>query len=222
MWCIPPKENAEFVANMEDVLEIYTLPYDEKRPVVCIDESSKQLIGEIRTPIPIEPGNPEKYDSEYVRNGVCNMFMSFEPLSGIRHVKVTDHRTSIDWALYIKEIVDVQYSQADKIVIVQDNLNTHTPASLYKAFNPKEARRIINKLEFHYTPKHGSWLDMAEIELSVLSRQLPKRIPTKEELVAKVAAWEKKRNNKVVKVNWQFTTADARIKLRKLYPVFDD
>jgi hypothetical protein len=204
---------------MEDILEVYKLPYSKSRPLICIDESSKQLIKEVRTPIPAQPGEPEKYDSEYERNGVCNLFMIFAPLEGWRHIKVTDRRTKSDWAECIKEVVDVHFPHAEKIVLVEDNLNTHKPASLYEAFTPKEALRISKRIEFHYTPKHGSWLDMAEIELSVLMSQcLNRRIENKETLKQEVAAWEKQRNADLAKVSWRFTTEDARIKLKKLYP----
>ncbi len=204
---------------MEDVLEVYKRPYDEKRPVVCMDELNKQTIKEIQTPLPIEPGKPQRFDTEYERNGTCNIFLSFEPLKGKRQLKVTTRRTKVDWAHYIKGLVDEEYSEAEKIVLVQDNLNTHTGASLYEAFEPSEAKRILEKLEFHYTPKHGSWLNMAEIELSHLSRQcLDRRIPDRETLEKEVSAWLKQRNLEASRVDWQFTAEDARIKLKKLYP----
>jgi hypothetical protein len=204
---------------MEDILEVYKRPLDPRRPLVCLDESSKQHIKEVVNPIPIEPGKPERYDTEYERNGVSNLFMMFEPLTGWRQVEVTDRRTAIDWAHQIKFLVDVRHKDAEKVVLVGDNLNTHSPASLYKAFSPEEARRIIDKLEFHYTPKHGSWLDMAEIELSILSRQcLNRRIPTQDILRREVKAWEEKRNESKVTTQWRFTTEDARIKLKRLYP----
>lgn len=205
---------------MEDVLEVYKRPYDEKRPLICMDESSKQLIGETRIPLSGKPGRVERYDTEYKRKGTCNIFMCIEPLSGKRHVKITDRRTKLDWALFIKELVDTHYSDAEKIVLVMDNLNTHTGGSLYEAFPPKEARRLLEKLEIHYTPKHGSWLNIAEIEFSHLNRQcLNRRIPNKEIIIREVSAWEKQRNQCHSKVDWQFTTEDARIKLKKLYPV---
>lgn len=211
------------MSAMEDILELYKLPYDPKRPLVCLDETSKQQLIEVRNPIPIEPGNPERYDTEYERNGVSNLFMIFEPLAGWRHVEVTDSRTAIDWAHQVKALVDGRYKDVDKIVLVEDNLNTHTPASFYKAFKPEEARRIIDKLEFHYTPKHGSWLDMAEIELSILSRQcLNRRIPDQETLRREVAAWEVQRNDCKTTMDWRFTTEDARIKLKRLYPVLPE
>lgn len=204
---------------MEDVLDVYKRPYDRKRPVVCLDETSKQLIGETRQAVPAAPGRPAREDSEYVRNGVANLFMVFEPLGGKRKVKVTERRTKLDWAECVREVVDGMYPQAQKIVLVMDNLNTHSPASLYEAFEPAEAKRIADKLEIHYTPKHGSWLDMAEIELGILSRQcLDRRIENVAYLRSEVAAWEQQRNEAKAKVHWQFTTADARIKLRRLYP----
>lgn len=188
-----------------------------------MDESSKQLIKEIRTPIKMAPGRLEKYDTEYERNGTCNIFAAIEPLAGKRHIKITDRRTKIDWAHYIKELTDTHYTDAEKIILVMDNLNTHTGSSLYEAFAPEEAKRILDKLEIHYTPKHGSWLNIAEIELSHLGRQcLDRRIEDKKTMVNEVAAWAKKRNQSKAKVDWQFTTEDARIKLKKLYPVLDN
>lgn len=216
---IPPKANAEFVCAMEDVLSVYMRPYDPKHPVVCFDEQSKQLVKEIRQPIPPEAGQKERFDYEYERNGTANIFMSFEALAGRRSVKVTDRRTAVDFAQVIREMVDDQYPEAEKIVLVMDNLNTHKPASLYQAFAPEEARRILDRLEIHYTPKHGSWLNMAEIELSVLSNQcLDRRIPDQETLIREIAAWENERNQGECKVDWQFTAEDARIKLKRLYP----
>jgi hypothetical protein len=204
---------------MEDVLDVYTRPLDPKRPQVCFDESSKQQVKEVRTPLPGAPGQPTRYDTEYERNGVSNLFMFFCPLLNWRHVKVTDHRTAADWAQCMRELVDVHFPDAERITVVQDNLNTHTPAALYAAFPPEEAKRIWDKLEFHYTPKHGSWLNMAEIELSVLSRQcLDRRIPDQATLRTEVAAWEGERNGSGATVHWRFTTADARIKLKHLYP----
>ena len=206
---------------MEDVLEVYHRPFDAQRPVVCVDEASKQLIQETRVPIPAAPGRPETTDYEYERNGTANLFMMFEPLAGKRHVKVTERRTALDYAHVIRELVDVHYATAEKIVLVQDNLNTHKPASLYEAFAPEEARRILDKLEIHYTPKHGSWLDMAESELSVKSGQfLDRRIADKQTLAEEVAAWEASRNKNHTKADWQFKTADARVKLKRLYPSF--
>jgi hypothetical protein len=204
---------------MEDVLEVYARPYDPKRPQVCMDETSKQLLADVREPIPAKPGSPERFDTEYEREGVANLFMFSEPLVGKRHVKVTERRTRKDWAVAMKELADDYYPDAEVIVVVLDNLNTHMPASFYEAFAPEEARRLFNRFEFHHTPKHGSWLNMAEIELSVLSRQcLDRRIPTMESLASEVKAWEDERNNQVVKVLWRFTAADARIKLKYLYP----
>ncbi len=204
---------------MEDVLDVYQRPYDPKRPQVCLDEASKQLIGETRTPVPCAPGQPARVDYEYVRNGTANLFMVFEPLAGRRQVKVTQRRTKKDWACCVKELVDQMYPSAERIVLVMDNLNTHSPASLYEAFEPAEAKRIADKLEIHYTPKHGSWLDMAEIELGILSRQcLDRRIDNVGELIAEVSAWETSRNAAITRVNWRFTTADARVKLKRLYP----
>lgn len=204
---------------MEDVLDVYKRPYDKKHPVVCMDETNKQQIKEIRTPIPLRPGQPLRYDTEYERNGTSNIFLSFEPLQGKRQVKVTEKRTKIDWAHFIKDLIDKDYPEAEKIVLVMDNLNTHTGSSLYEAFEPAEAKRILDRLEIHYSPKHGSWLNMAEIELSHLSRQcLDRRIPDRETLKKEVDAWSKQRNDADAIANWQFTTEDARIKLKKLYP----
>jgi len=207
---------------MENVLDVYQQPHDARRPLICMDESSKQQVKEVRMPIPMKPGQPEKFDSEYERNGVSALFMFFAPLEGWRHVEVTDTRTAFDWAHQIKQLVDVHYPEAEVIQLVMDNLNTHTPASLYKAFPPEEARRIANKLEIHYTPKHGSWLNMAEIELSVLSRQcLERRIEDQESLRSEVLAWASRRNSAKSKMEWRFTTKDARIKLAKLYPTIN-
>lgn len=220
---IPPEKNADFVAAMEDVLEVYQRPYDENRPVVCLDEQSKQLVKETRRPIPAQAGQPAREDYEYERNGTANLFMLFEPLVGWRHVKVTERRTKIDFAEVIKELVDEHYWYAEKIVLVMDNLNTHKAASLYEAFPPGEARRLIEKLEIHYTPKHGSWLDMAETELSTLTRQcLNRRIPDRPTLEQEVAAWEQSRNAAAATVDWQFTTQNARTKLKRLYPSIQD
>jgi DDE superfamily endonuclease len=204
---------------MEDVLEVYTRPYDERFPQVCLDEKSKQLVGEVREPRAVSPGRPARYDYEYERNGTANLFIVSEPLAGWRHISVTERRTKLDWAHCVKELVDVHYPKAEKIVLVLDNLNTHTPAALYEAFAPAEARRIACKLEIHYTPKHGSWLNMAEIELSVLARQcLDQRIPDQETLAEEVSAWEAERNAAESSIDWRFTSADARIKLKHLYP----
>ena len=204
---------------MEDVLEVYTRPYDPLRPQVCMDELSKQLVGETRTPIPAAPGQPERCDYEYVRNGVGNLFLFFEPLAGRREVKVTERRTMVDWAEAVRELVDVHYPEAEVIVLVMDNLNTHSIGSLYEAFPPAEARRLACKLEIHYTPKHGSWLNMAESELSILARQcLNRRLPDRERLRREVTAWQDERNQAVTPMIWRFTTEDARIRLARLYP----
>ena len=204
---------------MEDVLDVYQRPYDPAYPVVCMDESPKQLIGEVVLPLPAKPGSTEKIDAEYERKGTIEIFMEVEPLAGKRHVAVTERRTKIDWAQQIKEMLDVRYPEAIKVRLVMDNLNTHTPASLYEAFSPEEARRLAERLEIHYTPKHGSWLNMAEIELSVLQGQcLNRRIADIETIRSEVDAWQKDRNNKMNKIDWQFKTADARIKLKRLYP----
>jgi uncharacterized small protein (DUF1192 family) len=216
---IPPDANAAFVAAMEDILEVYQRPYDRQRPLVCLDESSKQLIAETRVPIAAKPGQPGRHDYEYRRNGTANLFMMFAPLEGWRHVKVTDRHTAVDYAQVLKELSDTHFPGSAKIVLVQDNLNTHKPASLYEAFPPAEARRLVERFEWHYTPKHGSWLDMAESELGVLSSQcLDRRIPDQQVLKVEVEAWEADRNRKHARADWQFTTADARVKLRRLYP----
>ena len=204
---------------MEDILEVYQRPYDPHRPLVCLDETSKQLVAETRVPIAAKPGQPGRHDYEYRRNGTANLFMMFAPLEGWRHVKVTDRHTALDYAQVLKELSDTHFPGSAKIVLVQDNLNTHKPASLYQAVPPAEARRLVERFEWHYTPKHGSWLDMAESELSVLSSQcLDRRIPDQQVLKEEVEAWEADRNTKHAKANWQFTTADARVKLKRLYP----
>lgn len=204
---------------MEDVLDVYTRPYDAKRPVVCMDETFKQLIGQTREPLPMRVGDVERFDHVYVRNGVASLFLAFEPLAGWRTVAVTDQRRRLEWAAFIKSLVDDRYKDADKIVLVMDQLNTHGAASLYEAFAPAEAKRIADKLEIHHTPKHGSWLNMAEIELSALGRQcLSRRIAKRETLVEQIGTWEKKRNESSTKTDWQFTTTEARIKLKRLYP----
>ena len=216
---IPPEANSAFVAAMEDVLAVYTRPHDSSRPLVCLDETSKQLIIETRRPQPMKPGQPARVDYEYERNGTANLFMLFAPLEGWRHVKVTDRRTALDYAQVLKDLSDVHFPAAERIVLVQDNLNTHAKSSLYEAFPAAEARRLVERFEWHYTPKHGSWLDMAESELAILASQcLDRRIPNKPALETEVAAWTKKRNTENTKADWQFTTADARIKLRHLYP----
>jgi transposase len=205
---------------MEDTLEVYHRPYNEKFPMVCLDETNRQLIAESRKAIPAKPGQKKRVDYEYRRNGVVNLFMMFEPLKARRHVKVMAQRTRKDFAECVRELVDVHYPDTEKIVLVLDNLNTHSEGSLYEAFEPAEARRLAEKLEIHYTPKHGSWLNMAEIEIGVLSRQcLSKYIESKERMIAEVRAWQQERNKAGTTVDWQFTTADARIKLKKLYPV---
>jgi hypothetical protein len=204
---------------MEEVLDVYHRPFDPKRPLVCLDEASQQLIGEVAEPVPAAPGQPARIDSEYTRNGTANLFMISEPLTGWRHVEVTDRRTAVDFAEVVRALVEEVYPEAEKVVLVMDDLNTHKLASLYEAFPPEQARRIAEELEIHHTPKHGSWLNMAAIELSVLARQCPgRRIESKEELRREVAAWEDERNGRGVLIRWQFTTADARIKLRRLYP----
>jgi len=207
---------------MEDVLEVDHRPYNPRRPQVCLDETNRQLVRETRTPIPAAPGRPATMDYEYERNGTVNLFMLFEPLAGQRHVLVTERRTAKDYAHAVRHLLDVVYPEAEKVVLVQDNLNTHKLASLYEAFPPAEARRLCDRLEVHYTPKHGSWLDMAEIELGILQRQcLDRRLPDRETVANEVAAWQHDRNAAGCRVNWQFTTADARIKLRRLYPIIE-
>jgi hypothetical protein len=207
---------------MEEVLDLYTRPADPAYPLVCFDETSKQLIGEIMAPLPAQPGQLERYDYEYVRNGVANLFMFFAPLRNWRHVKVTERRTKADWAYCMRDLVDVHFPTACRIILVEDNLNTHNPAALYEVFEPAEAKRILDRLEFHYTPIHGSWLNMAEIEFSVLSRQcLDQRIPDSTSLECKVTDWEDHRNQAEATVKWRFTTDDARIKLARLYPSID-
>lgn len=207
---------------MEDVLDVYQRPYNPKIPMICVDELSKQLTKEVRTPIPAKPGETERFDTEYERNGTANIFIHTEPLAGKRKVKATTHRKRTDFAIFLKELVDIDYAHAEKIVLVMDNLNTHNGASLYEAFSPEEAKRILDKLEIHYTPKHGSWLNMAEIELSHLSRQcLDRRIPDMETLIREVTAWQQQSNISRTAVNWQFKTQDARIKLARLYPITD-
>ncbi len=208
---------------MEDVLDVYQRPYDVKRPVVCLDETSKELRETPRGSLPLGPGQPERQDYEYARHGVCNLFMAVEPLSGHRRVRVTERRTAQEFAEQLRILVEEDYQDADVVVLITDNLNTHTPACLYERFEPAQARRIAAKLEWHYTPEHGSWLNIAECELAVLDRQcLDRRIPDKVTLAGEVAAWEARRNALQVKVDWQFTAADARIKLRRLYPVLKE
>jgi hypothetical protein len=206
---------------MEDVLAVYQRPYDSRRPVVCLDETSRQLLGEIRAALPPSAGQPARHDYEYQRHGTANLFMVFEPLAGWRHVPVTQRRTRQDWAQVVKELLDGHYADAEKVVLVQDNLNTHGPASLYATFAPAEARRLAERLELHYTPKHGSWLNMAEVEFSALARTLPKRMKWREELDVAASAWSERRNQAQIGVNWQFTSADARVKLKRLYPTIE-
>lgn len=204
---------------MEDVLDVYEMPYNPSNPVVCMDEKPYQLLGEARESWAMRPGDNKKIDSEYVREGTCSIFAFIEPLGGRHHVSVREHRTAVDWAEEIKYLVDVMYPNAERIILVMDNLNTHKPSSLYKRYKPEEARRIIKKLEIHFTPKHGSWLDIAEIELNVMTRQcLSRRVKTMDKLTSELAAWEKERNELGAKVNWQFRTKDARVKLISLYP----
>ncbi len=204
---------------MEDVLDVYQRPADPTHPVVCLDETSRQVVSEVRDPLSVRPGRAARHDPEYAREGVVNLFLVTEPLRGWRQVSVSDRRTRLDWASCVRDLVDVHYPDAERIVLVMDQLNTHTPASLYEAFPPAEAKRLADRLEIHHTPKHGSWLNMAEIELSVLARQcLDRRIETREEWEREVEAWEEERNERRVGVKWRFTTADARIKLRHLYP----
>lgn len=219
---IAPEANSAFVANMEDVLEVYQRPRDPERPVVCLDETSKQLILETRAAVPAKPGRKARHDYEYERNGVANLFMLFAPLEGWRRVKVTDRHAAVDYAHVLKDLSDVHFPGASRIVLVQDNLSTHKTASLYEAFPPDEARRLVERFEWHYTPKHGSWLDMAESELGVLATQcLDRRIPNKQTLAREVSAWQDNRNKHHAKADWQFTTADARVKLKRLYPLFE-
>jgi transposase len=221
-WCIPPKANAAFVYHMEDVLDVYTQPADSSHPLVCFDESPEQLVSETRQPLPIKRGQPQRYDYEYRREGVANVFMFFAPLQNWRQVKITGRRTKADWAECMRELVDIHFPDAKSITVVQDQLNTHSPAALYDVFVPAEAKRILDRLEFHWTPKHGSWLNMAEIELSVLNRQCLNRcIPDKAALRQETAAWAAERNRDDATVNWRFTTVDARIKLKRLYPSID-
>jgi len=216
---LPKEGNADFVCAMEDVLEVYTRPYDAQRPVVCLDEASKPLDADVTPPLPMQRGHPAHQDDEYERCGTANLFMLFEPLAGQRHVKITDQRTNADVAVVLREVADVTYADADKIVLVMDNLHTHRLAVLYQVYPPEEARRLYERFEVHHTPKHASWLNMAETELSVLGRQcLDRRIAHQDLLRREVAAWEAKRNRAQVRVDWQFTTADARIKLKRLYP----
>lgn len=219
MWRIPPDCDAEFVCAMENVLATYARPYDPRRPVACLDEKSKQLVAESRKPISVRPGEPKRCDHEHVRAGTANLFMMVEPLLGWRKVDVTMRRTKVDFAMQVKELADIHYPQAERVVLVMDNLNTHRMSSLYEAFQPEEARRLIERIEVVHTPKHGSWLNMAECELSVLEKQaLGERVGSESELRERVAAWESNRNTSFRGIDWQLRTPDARIKLRRLYP----
>jgi len=219
---IPPEQSANFVAKMEDVLSVYKRPYNPKRPVVCMDEMPRQLIEEVRAPIPMETGKPERHDYHYKRNGVVNLFMFFEPLAGWRTVMVRDHRTKIDWAHCMRRLLNKHYTDAEKVILVMDNLNTHGLSSFYEAFPPQEACRLAQQLEIHYTPEHGSWLNMAEIENSAMARQcLSRRIPEKQVMEQETSAWSEQRNKAGAAANWRFRTGDARIKLRRLYPNID-
>lgn len=228
-FCIPPEQDGEFVARMEDVLDVYERPYDEKQPVVCLDETCKEVRGEAREPLAArppedgKPATPAREDYEYVRDGSASIFMVYEPLAGRCQTEVSARRTAKDYARVIKHLCDVMYPRAEKIILVQDNLNTHTVGSLYEAFAPEEARRLARRLEIHYTPKHGSWLNMAEIALRLLSSQcLAQRFPDREKLKDSVAAWQKQNDSQPMKTDWRFTTKDARIKLKRLYPVIEN
>jgi hypothetical protein len=209
MWCIPPQEDARFVAAMENVLEVYERPYDEQRPVVCLDEAAKQILGEVREPLALESGQPVRYDNEYERRGTCAVFMLFEPLVSWREVVVKARRTQVDYATVVRYLCDEKYPEAEMIILVQDNLNTHGIWSLYQAFEPHEAQRLAQRIEWHYTPRHGSWLNMAEIELSVLARQcLQERMESQENVARQVLAWQERRNAQRVKVQWRFGVQD--------------
>lgn len=219
MWCIPPREDARFVSAMEDVLEVYERPYDEQRPVVCLDEAAKQILSETRETLPMRPGQKERFDNEYERRGTCALFMLFEPLASWREVLVRGRRTQLDYAAVIRYLCDEKYPTVEKIVLVQDNLNTHGAWSLYQAFEPYEAQRLAQRIEWHYTPKHGSWLNMAEIELSVLARQcLQERMLSQENIERQIEAWQDRRNAQKGKVEWRFGVQNARCKLKRLYP----
>ncbi len=218
-WCIPPEHSAEFVAAVGDVLDAYCRPYDPARPVVCRDETCKQLVAQVRPAIPAAPSRPERYDVEYERCGVAEVFLFTEPLGGWRRTAVTEHRARVDWAWQMRRLLEEDYPEAEVVVVVMDNLNTHGPASLYEAFEPAEARRLAQRLEIHYTPKHGSRLNIAEIELGVLSRQcLDRRMDRIETVQAECSVWDQQRNGQQKGVDWRFTTTDARIKLKRLYP----
>jgi len=216
---IPAQADAGFVAAMEDVPAVYHRPADDARPVVCVGEGGKQLIGDVRDPLPVRPGSPAEQDHEYARAGVANLFPAFEPLAGWRHVEVTERKTAVDFAHFVRRLVDEQFADAERVVLALDNLSTHTPAALYRAFEPAEARRVAERLEWHDTPGHGSWRNVAEMELSALARQcLDRRIPDREALRREAAAWEAERNRATVGVEWPFTAADARTRLKQLYP----
>jgi DDE superfamily endonuclease len=218
-WVLPKLDNPDFVCAMEDVLDVYQRPRDPRRPLVTLDEASKQLVADVTPPLPLQPGRPTRQDYEYERRGTANLFMLFAPLEGWRHVKVTDRRTIVDFAQVLRDLSDVHFPDTEKIVLVMDNLNTHKLSTLYRAFPPEEARRLYERFEVHHTPKHASWLNMAECELSVLGRQcLDRRIDSQELLATEVAAWQQPRNAAEVRVDWQFRTPDARIKLKRLYP----
>lgn len=220
---IPPEQSAEFVCGMEHILDLYEKPYDPQQPLVCIDEGLKQLISEIRQPLPLTPGQPQRYDYAYEREGSCSFFIAFEPLQGRRQIEVTGQRRMTEYAEFVRQLVDVHYPDADTIHIVQDNLNTHKPASFYEAFPASEAHRILERVSFHYTPKHGSWLNMAEIELSILNSQcLDRRIQSQGFLTSEIQAWVAERDSRQSKIDWQFTTPKARLKLKRLYPSFTD
>jgi len=221
MWCIPPEQNAEFVAKMEDVLDVYALPYDENCPVICLDEKPYQLLDERREPIPMKQGTPERYDNEYERMGTCSIFVMTEPLKGRHYANARERRTAIDYATEIKWLLtESPYKHAPKVKLIQDNLNIHTIASLYKAFPPAEARSYAKRLELHFTPKHGSWLNIAELTISVMVKQcINRRIATIEQLNSELTVWQKNYSDTASAVNWQFRTGDARVKLRRLYPV---
>ena len=218
-WCIPPEHSGEFVAAMEDVLDVYCRPHDPSRPVVCMDETCKQLVAEVRPPIPAAPGQVERYDVEYERRGVAEVFLFTEPLGGWRRTAVTEHRARVDWAGQVRQLLEVDYPKAEVVVLVMDNLNTHAVASLYETFEPEVARGLARRLEIHHTPKHGSWLNIAEIELGVLSRQcLDRRMESTAVVCQECSSWDRQRNAQQKGVDWRFTTADARIKLKRLYP----
>jgi hypothetical protein len=218
-WCVPPDADGEYVWRMEDILQLYGKPYDKRFPVVCFDEASKQLFGEVRRPQGHRPGKDARIDYEYERKGVSNQFMMCEPLRGWRHVKVTARRTRRDYAECVRELLEVHYPKAEKIRLVQDNLNTHSGGSLYEAFAPEQARRLLGRIEWHYTPKHGSWLNMAETEISIMNRQcLDCRMDSQEKVATAVAKWEKPRNDRQARIHWTFTLTTARQKLRKTYP----